>query len=275
MELEYKAYRERRAQRIKIASIFAICWIPYGLLGIWAYFNTEVFGFLVLIGIFGFLLSHSYINSHYWISEPSEKIIFMNLYRSSELIGLCAEKNDEESKLYLGKAVKHVKNVISELDKMCAAENINSILFDKEFVSRLEKLADNLQHRILPRIVKSKDLPRIISVLHGLAKFFGEIQKPMSLNELDSINENLETYKEMPFRERAIKPIFKKALVSRPSQLIFSVFLGYLTITVVVWIFSQFLTMDFVEIMQSNIIGVVTGGAVLTGAIASLFRLKK
>lgn len=226
----------------------------------------------------GFLFSGAYTEAHYWISEPSEKNIFVNLYRGSELIGLCSEKDEEESKLYLGKAVKHLKNVVSELDEMCGMESrskVNSILFDKEFVGRLERLADNLQHRILPRMLKSKDLSRIISVLHGLAKFFGEIQKPMSLNELDSINANLETYKEMPFRERAIKSMLKKALVSRPSQYIFSVILGYLSIIMVIWIFSQFLTIDFIEFMRSNLLGVVSGGAVLSGIIASLFILKK
>lgn len=275
METEYKAYQERRKRRIKIGAIFTVCWVVYSVLAVWFYYGTGIFGLFVLIGFLGFMMSARYVESHYWISEPSEKKIFMNLYRSLEFIGLCSEDNEEENKLYLGKAVKHVKNGISELGKMCILEKANSKLFDKEFASRLKRLRGNLKDRILSRIMKSEDLPRIISVLHELAEFFGEIEKSVNLNELDLINEKVETYKKMPFRERAIKPMFKKALVSKPSQFIFSIFLGYFSITIITWVFSQFLTIDFAEFMRSNLIGVISGGAVLSGIIASLFILKK
>lgn len=276
MELEYKAYRERRSHRIKIATIFLICWIIYIALGVWIYYiHTKVFGIFFIIGLLGFFVSLAQVGSRYWISDPNEKTIFKDLYRSSELIELCSENNYEESKLYRGKAVAHVKDAIWEIDDMCKTENINSILFEEEFASRLERLANNLKHRILPRIVEGKDLTETISVLHGLTKFFGEIGHPMSLDELDSINENLETYGEMPFTEREIKPMFKKALISKPSQLAVSIFLGYFSVTAIFWVFSQLLTIDFVEFMRSNLVGVVSVGAVLSGIIAGIFVLKK
>lgn len=242
---------------------------------VWFFYNTELFGLFFLIGFSVFVITQNYVSSHYWISEFSEKKIFVNLYRSLEFIDLCFKDNGKESKLYRGKTLKHVRKALAELNKMSSREYANSIFFNKQFASRLKRLSDNVQDRILSRIVKSKDLTRTTSVLRGLAKLFGEIQKPMSMSRLDSINENLETFEEMPFKERAVKPMFTKAIVSRPAQLIFSIFLGYFSITVIIWLFSQFLSIDFAEFMRSNLVVVISGGAVLSGIIASLFILKK
>lgn len=239
------------------------------------YYGEDFFGFFVFIGFLGFFFSHRYVSSHQWIHEPSEKKIFVNLYRSLGLVELYSEKKGKESRLYRDKAIKHVKKSITELYKMCRREETISILFNNEYASRLKRLAKNLQNRMLSRIVNGKDLVRIISTLRGLTKFFGEIQRPMRLDELDSINENLETFEEMPYKERVIRTMFKRALVSKPSQFIFSIVFGYIAISIIIWIFCQFLTLNFVEFMQSNLVSVISGGALISGVIASIFVLKK
>lgn len=127
-----------------------------------------------------------YVEYRFWILEPSETMIFVNLYKALGLLELYSEEK-ESSKLLLGKSVRNIKKAIKEIHPLWHPEKINSLLFDKEFSEPLENLSKNLENRILPRIIQGKEIHKIQSTLRELAKVFGEIQQPISLNQIVSL----------------------------------------------------------------------------------------
>jgi len=275
LESKFKAYKERRAHRIKIASIFATPWILYCLLIVWINFlNEGLATILTVIGLFAFIFSAVFVDLRFWISESSETMIFVNLYRAIDFLELCSEEK-ETSRLYLGKAAKHVKNVITELDELTSPEKvkINSVLFDKEYAEPLESLSENLESRILPRIIESKNMLKMCSMLRGMAKIFGEIQKPIDMNDINSLNENLKSLKEISLK---VKPtIFKTAIKSKPMILVVSAFLGFFSITIIAFFYCQLLTMDFFDFMRNNLQYILTGGAAFTALFSGVLIIKK
>lgn len=275
MEVEYKAYKERRSYRIKIIIIYIVCWIPYFLLVSWIYFYVNwLFGLLVGIGFIGFIGTAMYVEYHFWISEPNETMIFVNLYKALGLLELYSEEK-ESSKMLLRKATKHVKEAIKKMYPLWHPEKMNSILFDKEFREPLENLSKNLKNRILPRIIQGKEIHKMQSTLRGLVKVFGEIVRPISLNQIVSLNENLESFEEVSIREKTIKSAIKTAMISKPMKLLFSIFLGYFSIVAITFFFCQSLQMDFVNFLRNNLTVVISSGAVISGIIVTVLVFKR
>lgn len=275
MEVEYKAYKGRRTERIKIVIFFFVFWVLYSIVaGLFYYSNLPLVGdILIALAYLGFIPSIIFF-SRYWVSEPRETMIFVNLYKALGFLQLYSEKK-EVSKIYLGKAAKHVKKAITRLNRLCASEEINSILFDNEFCEPLETLSENLKNRILPRIVQGKKIHEMQSMLKGLATVFGEIVRSISLNEIVSLNKILENFEEVSIREKAIKSAFKAVMMSKPMALLSSIFLGYFSVIAIIFLFCQILQMDLISFMRDNLAVVISGGAVISGMYTAVLVFKR
>lgn len=228
---------------------------------------------MILIFFMGVIPSVMFF-SNYWIVEKYETKIFVNLYKALEALQLYSEKK-KVSKMYLSRATKRVKKAINALDRLCErARAINSVLSDKELCEPLEKLAENLKKQILPRFIQGKEIYRMQSTLRGLAKTFGEVT-PIDLDQVASLNENLERYEEIIIREKTIKSIFRKVLISKPVALLSSILLGYFSVITVIFLFCQMLEMNLLSFMRDNLAVVISGGAVISGMYTAVFILKR
>lgn len=276
MEIAYRAFKERKAHRWKafgtlvtllIIEIVVVAYVTYN--AGWFY----NYGFMIVM--FSLLVGVLYLASRSWAHEWYETEIFVNMYEASKLLELCSKEN-EDPLFYSRKATKKVRYAIGRLRIWCnRTEASRSKLVKKEYAEPLRNLKENLETRILPRIAQHKDIESMIRVLRGLGKLFSETEKPVSLDDIISKNKDLERYDSIELEESPTRHFLATIMFSRPVKFLSSIFLGYLSITIVIWTLCHFLTVDFVEFMRSNLLGVVSGGAVLTGIIASFFIFKK
>ena len=275
IETTYRAYQERRAYRIKNATIFLACWILYALFGIWVNLNIQwLMGLFVTIGFLGFVASLILVGTYKWIYEPVETTIFVNLYKTLNSLQLFSGK-EKQSQLYLRKAAKHLNNAISELATLSNPEGVRSVLFDKEFGDRLENLIENLQKRVLPRISQGSDIEKMRSVLRGLAKFFGEIGAPISLSRIDSINESLQLLEEIPFEEISVQATLKSMVLSTPGRIMLSFFVGFIFVYSIIFAHCQLFDVNFTDLVRSNLVNIISVATVVSGIIAGALILKK
>lgn len=271
MEKIYRAFKERQAQRRKILVYSLVLLALWALIG----FYTNFEEYWLFIGLIFFIIGFPYVMTRSWAQEMVETDIFVLMYESAELLELCTEKN-EGTKFYSRKAVGKVSDAIRNLGILHSKlEKTLSKLYRREFAEPLKQLKENLSTRILPRIAKQEDIVTMISVLRGLADLFGEVQKPLRLDDLVSKNKDLERFEPMEFEKPQTLQAFKNLVSSRPSKFLFSIFLGYILIICIVWIFSQFLNIDFIQFMKNNLVGVISGGAVFSGVIIGIIFLKK
>lgn len=277
MEKTYRAFKERQAQRRKIFGYSVSLLSIYILLaGAYFYFNVRwLLDLWTYVGVFSFVAGFIYVMTRSWAQETAETKIFVNMYEASKLLELCSKK-DEDSMFYSRKASSKVSSSIRSLGNLCNALNkMLSTLFKREFAEALSQLKESLETRILPRVAQNRDTETMIHVLRGLAQLFGEVVKPITLQDIISKNKDLERFEPIESGKRTTREAFATMISSRPMKFLCSVFLGYFSIIVIAGIFSHFLTIDFVEFLQNNLVGVVSGGAVLSGIVASLLILKK
>jgi len=195
LEKAYRAFKERQQQRRKIVAYsvsLLVLWILLGLyLNFWHYWLP--------IGIVGFAIGFPYVMTRSWAKEMIETNIFVLMYESAELLDLCTDKS-KNTTFYSRKAAHKVSDAIRKLDILRSnLEKILSILCRREFAEPLRQLKGNLETRILPRIAKQKDIVHVVSVLRGLAQLFGEVQKPLKIDDLVSRNRELERFEPMEF----------------------------------------------------------------------------
>lgn len=276
MEKAYRAFKERKAYRWKAFGAFVALLIIEILLVAYITYNVRWFrGYGVMIVFISFLFGFFYLISRSWAKEWFETDIFVDMYDGFKLLELCSNE-DEDSLFYSRKAAKKVRHTINKLSSWCnQIDQTLSKLAHEEYIEPLRSLRERLEKRILRRIAQHKDIESMIRVLQRLAGVFSEADRPISLDEINIVNKQLEHYEPIELEESPTRHAFAIIASSKAMKFLVSVFLGYFSITVIIWIFCQFLTFDFVEIMRSNLVGAVSGGAVLSGIIASFFIIKR
>ena len=202
LEKAYRAFKERQTQRRKALAYSVALFIIYILLAVYMNFNATWFlEYWYWVGVLGFVVGLPYVMTRPWAHEMVETEIFVYMYDASKLLELCSEK-DENSTFYSRKAISKVNSAIVTLGGLqYSLEKILSKLFKREFSEPLKQLKENLSTRILPRIAQLEDTEIMIRVLRGLAKLFGEVEKPISLDDIIAKNKDLECYEPMEFKE--------------------------------------------------------------------------
>jgi len=146
------------------------------------------------------MISLFYLATRPWAKEKYEASIFVDVYDASKLLELISYENekDENWHFYSKKATKKLEEAISHIGSLAyTLKEVNSTLVDKKFIEPLRTLEKNLETRILPRVSEQKDVPIMVSVLHGLAQIFGETVRPLSIDDIVSKNKDLESFTEV------------------------------------------------------------------------------
>jgi len=173
----------------------------------------------------------------------------LKMYEAIQLLGLYSNE-DESSWLYIGKGANKVKGAMKSLRKWGNSVGGGfSKLAKKELVEPLRNLEENLGTRILPRIAQNKDIVNMIPVLRGIAKLFGEAQKPINLDDIVSKNKDLERYEsiEVEVRPTQLRTIFSK----EPVRFACSFLLSFFILTTAVSIHSQLYQTDLLDLLSS------------------------
>lgn len=247
MEKAYRAFKERKSQRWKafvafvalltIETLAVVC-VAYTV--IW----FRVYGpMIVLLSV---LFGAVYLTTQPWAGEWYETEIFVRTYEALKLLELCSNE-DGSSMFYSRKATKKVKGAIRTLNRWTGKVELSSSkLINREYTEPLRNLGENIEKRILPRIAQNKDIIEMMSVLRGIAKLFGEIQKPVNLEDIISRNKDLERYEPIEL-ERA--PSRLRTLSSmNPFRLLCSFLLSFFIITIALFIRAMFVSTDLMDL---------------------------
>jgi hypothetical protein len=246
----YDRFRERKIQRWKAFIGYVFFFIIVIAVGTYAHYNAEWFmSYCISIGILGSLIGFFYLVSRPWATENYETSIFVDIYDASKLLELVSDE-DENSHFYSKKASKKLEEAILHIGSLAyKLEQVNSTLANKKFVEPLRNLEKNLETRILPRVSKHNDVQGMISVLHGLAKIFGEIVKPLSLEEIVSKNKDLERFETIDTKKEPNR--FRTMLSKEPIKLSYDILLGLIVIFGAVFVHSVFYKYSLTESLSN------------------------
>lgn len=194
MEKVYRAFKGRQAQRRKAFASWLALLAFFIVFGVIIYSNLKwFFGAWFFVAFLATTLYFFYIITRSWASETIERSIFVDLYDASRKLELCSEK-DREPQFYSTKAKDHVEKAINRLSNLCYRKPLSN-LFEREFVEPLERLEENLETIILPRITQQRDIEKMIRLLRSVAVPFSEVLKPISLEDITNMNEQIEQYR--------------------------------------------------------------------------------
>lgn len=233
-----------------------------------------LYRFWVPIGTFGFAIAFIYTITQSWASEMIETKIFVNFYEASKLLGQCSEE-DEKFGFHSKKAYNKSKKATLQLKRLSSSlNNSRSKLLKNQIGKPFGNLVENLNTRILPRIIQREDITQISSVLRGLAHIFSEAQKPISLAEIISKNTDLERYEPIELEDALTK--FKAILAMEPIKFCSSVFFAFVLITFVLLIHSLLYQSDLSASFRNPItfIEIVGIGLGLGYAIYTIIKQK-
>lgn len=275
MKRVYDAFKERQAQRRKFFGIYVISIIIYILLGILIVEYVEWFtAYWTVVGFLGIPFGFFYGVTRPWSSETIESNIFVNFYQAYKSLELCS-KGDENSCLYSKKAHSKSKNATLKLKRLSSRlNNSRSKLLKNQIGKPFKTLVENLNTRILPRIIQQEDITQIRSVLKGLAKIFGEAQHPINLAEIISKNTDLERFEPIEIEDALTK--FKAILAMGPIKFCISIFLAFMLITFILSIHSLWYKSDLSALFSNPItfIEIIGIGLGLGYAIYTIIRQK-
>ncbi len=247
MEKAYRAFEERKSQRWK-AFVAFVALLTIETLGVVcvAYTVKWFWSYGPMIVLLSFLFGAIYIMTRPWAGEWYETKIFVRTYEAFKLLELCSNE-DGSSMFYSRKATKKVRGAIRTLNKWAEhVELSSSKLINREYTEPLRNLVENIETRILPRIAQNKDIIEMISVLRGMAKLFGEIQKSVNLEEINSKNKDLERYEPIELERTPSRLRF--LLSMNPFRLLCSFLLSFFIITTALFIRSMFVPTDLMDL---------------------------
>lgn len=231
-------------------------------------------GYLIVIGVFGFPLGMIYVLSRSWAIEWYETDVFVEMYEAVKFLGQYSSE-DEDSLFSLGKATDKVRDAIVTINNWGdSIERVRSKLAKKEFAEPLRNLEENLETQILPRIAQHKDVESMIRVLRRLAEVFSEADRPISLNEINIVNKQLENYEPIEIEETPAK--LRIILSKEPIKFTGSFLLSFLIITIAILFHCKLFQTDLLDVISSltNFLQILAVGIALGVGFYAVLRRK-
>lgn len=269
---KYDTIQDSKNYNKKILAVVIVIVVVYAIILGWVYSNSKPhYDSIVLIGIFLFGVGLIGLG-HFWISLPIESVIFEHIFKALKAL----ERFETGSeKHYLKRATNQLKKASFELKNFSTPEDIHSLLFYHEFSSRFSSLSKNILSKIIPRISNGDDLVKMQSILKNLAKIFGEIYGPITLDKIDPVNENMRSIEELPSKIIE-KPItLKKVYSHKVTGLVIAFTSGFLLLFSITYVSCILLDLDLVNLLRSNLFTFIGAGIGASSLIAGVLIFKK
>jgi len=270
---KYEGFLERKSRRRKIAIIFAIFWISYGIATLLAFFiRIYLLGaILFVVGYFALQLSGGLIHARWWPHETLETAAYAHLFKALKYLDLYFK---EPLELYRKQAIGCLRTVILDLKYFPPIrKKYNSILLGKEFVEPINELSINLEQRVLPLILRhtNEDMKIGYDKLKGLVSLFYDPY----IEGIRKCNKELEKLKVIKITEKRIRDVLLGTIGSMPGRIFISFLLGYAIISMVYLISCQALGIDFIIYVRNNLSAFISVGAVISTFIGGVLIFKK
>lgn len=238
MEKVYRRFKGRQTQRRNAFKYWLALLAFFILFG--AVINSNLkwlFGTWIFVAFLTSISCGLFIMTRSWANETIEISIFVNLYEAFKDFELYSKK-DEKSRFYSTKAKNHIEEAINHLSNLYYRKPLSS-LFEREFVEPLERLKENLETIILPRITQQRDIEKMVTVLRSLAETFSEALKPITFQDIAIMNEQIEQYKTrgitvaIESKPAPMRTLMRKIQESTIGRVLVSLVLGYGLILIV------------------------------------------
>jgi len=245
---KYSAFKARQVKRTRSFQILIFFVIVTIIFGIYLFFEIRWFYYIwINIAVFGVLLWFFYVVTRSWFPEMVETQIFVKFYEAYKCLKL---KDDERSQFYSKKAYENAETGTLILKRFVSRINneSRSRLLKTEMGKPLKKLVKNLETRILPRIVRRKDVSKIQEVLFILTQLFSEAYSSLHLNDIIAHNKDLEKLDPLEV-EKGISR-FRNLLSKEPIKLLLSFAFSFLITVMAVLIHSSFYQINLVNLFS-------------------------